>query len=54
MFPLYSVSGRLPRKAVAARSAGHLQHTGATGGQRIRSPAAELRLDADANHRRGE
>lgn len=47
------VSGRVPREAVAARSAGYLQHPGAAGGQRVRSAAAELRLDADANHRRG-
>jgi len=43
---------RLPREEAAERPAGLVQRAGAAGGQRIRTPCAELRPHAYANNRR--
>lgn len=41
---------RLSREEAAKRPAGYVQHTGATGQKRVRSPTAELRPYAYANY----
>jgi len=43
---------RFPREEAAERPAGHVQRAGAAGGQRVRTPRAELWPHAHANNRR--